>query len=115
MVKVVFAKDTINRLGLPDMWPREIYSDDVEVSKPFTIMTDEELKNHKDSFGVEFSEWEIDNENARKLEHYHIYRKPEYPDIEEQLDCLYHCIKKNDFSDFEQVIEAVKNKYPKPV
>ena len=45
-------------------------------------------------------------------------RQPEYPDIGEQLDNLYHAIDadadlKTKFADFHTAIKAVKDKYPK--
>ena len=45
-MKVVLAKDTHNPKGLPDLWPREIYSDDTDIDKPFITMSKKELESY---------------------------------------------------------------------
>ena len=57
-------------------------------------------------------------EEHNKLQ-YQRDRKPLYPEIEEQLDKIFHAIDadsdfKTKFSDFHTAIKAVKDKYPKP-
>ena len=58
----------------------------------------------------------LNTEYANKA--YQRSRKPEYPDIGEQLDALYHAIDgdsdlKSKFSAFHTAIKTIKDKYPK--
>lgn len=53
----------------------------------------------------------LDNEAAAVQ--YRIDRQEEYPSIGDQLDMLYWD-KKNGTSTWDDAVEAVKNKYPKP-
>ena len=53
--------------------------------------------------------WEIKLSADAAVE-YKTKRAAEYPSIVDQLDLLYH----NGFDGWKAVIEAIKNKYPKP-
>ncbi len=94
------------------------YSEDkshnsVETDKNIPEFTDTQiLKFVNGDFVVEDSQTLIDRKTEYDAQEYARSRKPEYPDIGDQLDDLYH---KGAFSDEMAVkIKAVKDAHPKP-
>lgn len=116
-MKVVLAKDTYNPKGLPDLWPREVFPDHVNVEKPFISMTDIELQEYKALHQADYDEWEANYKNQEKSLYYQSNRKTAYPEIGDQFDMLYKAMKAGilpEVTDFVSAIDAVKEQYPKP-
>lgn len=90
-----------------------VYSEIVWLEKPVyeggqSKPTEDEINAEMDRLNTLYAQ----KEYQRK-------RRPEYPDIGEQLDALYHAIDadsdlKSKFSTFHTAVKTIKDKYPKP-
>lgn len=59
-LKVLFAKDVENEIGIPDLWPRKCKEvpDDYVAAPGEVVMTTEELKTYQDAMRPEYDTWE---------------------------------------------------------
>ena len=90
-----------------------VYSEIVWLEKP--VYEGGQAKPTEDEINTEIAR--LNTLYAQK--EYQRKRKPEYPDIGEQLDALYHAIDadsdlKGKFSVFHTAVKKIKDKYPKP-
>ena len=90
-----------------------VYSEIVWLEKP--VYEGGQAKPTEDEINAEIAR--LNTLYAQK--EYQRKRKPEYPDIGEQLDALYHAIDadsdlKGKFSAFHTAVKTIKDKYPKP-
>lgn len=90
-----------------------VYSEIVWLEKP--VYEGGQAKPTEDEINAEIAR--LNTLYAQK--EYQRKRKPEYPDIGEQLDALYHAIDadsdlKGKFSTFHTAVKTIKDKYPKP-
>jgi hypothetical protein len=83
-------------------------------NNPLPKPTEEELLANKDFVCDFFTAEEIANQEAIAINNrYKNLRANEYPSIQEQLDMQYWD-KINGTNNWEQAIQAIKEKYPKP-
>ena len=61
-------------------------------------------KECTDGLAALIAEWELENDSYKSK------RRAEYPDIEDQLDTIYH----SGVAGWKTTIKAIKDKYPKP-
>lgn len=78
----------------------ETYDKLVWLDKKLTKPTEEEINDEI----IRIKQLAVDNE-------YHRLRAKAYPSVAEQLDMLYH----GGYDEWKTAIQAVKDKYPKPV
>lgn len=115
-ILVKFWSDVPNPDNLPESWPAEVQIYKGQEKAGFTLMTMEELEAHKALHQLEYDAWEVAQNAKISLEMYKELRKEAYPEIGDQLDCLYKAMKDGilpDVIEFTSPIDAVKTMYPK--
>jgi hypothetical protein len=80
-----------------------------ETESQYNVMTSFDNPDHKPLWKDVVEEYEILVAENEKLK-YAFQRANEYPSVEEQLDLIFH----GGIEQWQQQIQAIKDKYPKP-
>jgi hypothetical protein len=121
MTRLFNVTDALDSLGIKEWSLSGLPTNEEEFLTYFSKVVDVDSNNHaifsKDpqTFGVTWSQIQTEIQRLQTEytnNNYQRNRKTEYPSIEEQLDMQYWD-KINGTNNWEQTIQAVKQKYPK--